>query len=190
MDEVNHRSKNMLSLVQTIAQQTAAPSFEEFLARFEERIHALAANQDLLVKNNWTGADLSELVGEQLSHFKDLFGTRIVFDGPAVFLSAPAAQAIGMAMHELATNAAKYGALKRPEGKIAISWNLSTPEDRFVMEWRESCAGSIQPPVKRGFGSAVISSVVEMGLDAKVDLSFPDTGLVWRVDCPLDRIVE
>jgi hypothetical protein len=115
--EVNHRSKNMLSLVQAVARQTLAARPECFIDRFVERIQALAANQDLLVKNSWKGVDLEELAKSQLAHFKDLIGTRIALKGPSLLISASAAQTIGMALHELATNAGKYGAQSRRFGE-------------------------------------------------------------------------
>ena len=114
MREVNHRAKNMLSLVQSIARQTAAREPEDFIERFTERIQALAANQDLLVRNEWRGVDLEDLVRAQLAHFADLVGVRITVRGESLRLRAAAAQAIGLALHELATNAGKYVALSDP----------------------------------------------------------------------------
>ena len=112
MREVNHRSKNMLTLVQAVARQTASKRRGDFFGRFDERIRALAASQDLVVKDDWRGANLDELIRSQLSHFKDLIGIRIILNGPSLFLSASAAQTIGMALHEFGTNAGKYGALQ------------------------------------------------------------------------------
>jgi PAS domain S-box-containing protein len=109
MREVNHRAKNMLSLVQAIARQTATRNPEDFVERFSERIQALSANQELLVRNEWRGVEIEDLVRAQLSHFVDLIGSRIVVDGPKLRLKAAGAQAIGLALHELATNAGKYG---------------------------------------------------------------------------------
>jgi hypothetical protein len=106
MREVNHRAKNMLALVQ-IARQTIASNPEDFVERFGNRVSALAVSQDLLVKSEWRGADLHELVRSQLAHFSDLIGSRIEPMGPSLFISASAAQTIGMALHELATNAGK-----------------------------------------------------------------------------------
>src|SRR5712672_643989 len=105
MSEINHRAKNMLSLVQAIARQTTAREPEDFVERFTERIQALAANQDLLVRNEWQGVDVEDLVRAQLAHFADLVGSRITMHGSPVRLNAAAAQAIGLALHELATNA-------------------------------------------------------------------------------------
>src|SRR5262249_391720 len=105
MREVNHRAKNMLSLVLAIARQTSAREPEHFIGHFTERVQALAANQDLLIRNDWKGVDARDLVHAQLAHFSDLIGSRIIVHGPKLRLNAVAAQAIGLALHELATNA-------------------------------------------------------------------------------------
>jgi PAS domain S-box-containing protein len=120
MREVNHRAKNMLSLVQAIARQTAARESEDFIGCFTERIQALAANHDLLIRNEWQGVDVEDLVRAQLAHFADLVGSRIALRGPKVHLNAAAAQAIGLALHELATNAGKYGALSVDSGHVDV----------------------------------------------------------------------
>lgn len=149
MREVNHRSKNMLTVVQAVARQTLTASPEDFLDRFGKRVEALATNQDLLVKNAWRGVDLHDLVRSQLAHFEDLIGTRIKLEGPPVFISAPAAQAIGMALHELATNAGKYGALSQADGRVGISWSIQWPErghETFMMSWHEQCSHQITAP--------------------------------------------
>jgi PAS domain S-box-containing protein len=193
MREVNHRSKNMLSIVQAIASQTLAANPEDFLDRFGRRIEALAASQDLLVRNAWKGAELHELVRSQLAHFEDLIGTRIELQGPPIFVSASAAQVIGMALHELATNAGKYGALSGGDGRVEIAWSLQRDEageETFTLSWREQSAHHITAPSKLGFGSSVISSVPEMSLGAKVELNFPATGLTWQLSCAAWEVLE
>jgi PAS domain S-box-containing protein len=130
MREVNHRAKNMLSLVQAIARQTAAREFEDFMGCFTERIQALAANQDLLIRNEWQGVHVEDLVRSQLAHFADLVGSRIVVDGLQMRLKPASAQAIGLALHELATNAGKYGALSVDTGCVDVRWG--TDGDTFT----------------------------------------------------------
>ncbi len=115
--EINHRAKNMLSVVDVIAHQTAAKNPEDFIERFSERIQALSANQDLLVRNEWNGVELKDLVCAQLAHFADLIGPRIAICGPQLRLNPASAQAIGLALHELSTNAGKYGALSTDKGR-------------------------------------------------------------------------
>jgi PAS domain S-box-containing protein len=191
--EVNHRSKNMLSVVQAIARQTLAANPEDFLDRFGKRVEALAASQDLLVKNAWKGADLNELVRSQLGHFGELIGTRIRLEGLAVFVSASAAQVIGMALHELATNAGKFGALSGAEGRVDIGWCVrrnKRDEEMFTISWCEHCSNPIMAPSKEGFGSSVISRMVELSLGAKVALSYPATGLIWELSCAAGEALE
>jgi PAS domain S-box-containing protein len=193
MREVDHRAKNMLTLVQVIARRTAASSGDDFVRRFEERIQALAANQDLLFHDGWRGVNLDTLARSQLSHFKDLVGTRIEIDGPSTYLAPPAAQAIGMALHELATNASKYGALSDPIGRVRVSWTMRHSEDRteqFHMAWQEMDGPPVQQPVRRGFGSTVLTSLAERGLDAEVELRYERAGLVWRITCPATSLTS
>jgi two-component sensor histidine kinase len=135
MRESNHRAKNILSIVQAIARQTAAREPEDFVGRFTERLQALSANQDLLVRNEWHGVDVEDLARAQLAHFADLIGSRIAMHGPKLRLNAAAAQAIGLAMHELATNAGKYGALSTGKGRVDVGWG--TDGDTFTMRWTE-----------------------------------------------------
>ena len=193
MREVNHRAKNMLAVVQAIARQTTAPSTEDFIERFGERVRALGTSLDLLVKSEWRGVDLQELIRFQLAHFADLIGVRIDLCGPKLSISASAAQTLGMALNELATNAGKYGALSNTAGRVEIAWTLEAAEDgaeRFVMSWRESGGPPVTQPVQTGFGSTVISSIMRMSLDADVDLDFAPAGLTWRLRSPAEKILE
>lgn len=191
--EVNHRAKNMLTLVQAIARQTAASAPEDFTARFAERVQALASSQDLLVLNQWNGVAIDKLALSQLAVFKDLIGTRIKLKGPSFVISAHAAQTIGMALHELATNAGKYGALCGERGCVEVEWRLERgggAERTFTMGWREYEGPAVTPPSRKGFGTTVISSLAERSLDAKVSLGFPAEGLCWRLECPASQVLD
>ena len=191
--EVNHRSKNMLSLVQAIASQTAARDPVEFVRHFSERIRALAASQDLLVKSQWQGISIEELVKSQLAHFRDLLGDRIELKGALLRIAAPAAQSIGMALHELATNAGKYGALSTGAGRIAIDWSLNIDRSgkrRFNLRWTESGGPAVSMPERRGFGSIVVETMPRMELDADAELQYAPEGLRWHLDCPAETVLE
>src|SRR5713101_162393 len=166
MREISHRAKNMLSLVQAIARQTAAREPEDFIERFTDRIQALAANQDLLIRNEWQGVDVEDLVRAQLAHFADLVGSRIAVHGPTVRLNAAAAQAIGLALHELATNAGKYGALSVDAGCIDVCWRLDG--DVFAMSWTECNGPPVSPPKRQGFGTTVVDSMVKQTVNGDV----------------------
>jgi PAS domain S-box-containing protein len=182
MREVNHRSKNMLTLILTIARRTAAATPDEFVASFEQRLLALAANMDLLVASGWQRLNLEELVRSQLSHFGDILHERFLIQGPPVLVPAQAAQAIGMALHELGTNAAKYGSLSTSHGRVEISWNTNGKD--FCMTWRESGGPTVIAPTTRGFGSVLMDSVAKSALSGEVSIDFAPTGLVWKLRCP------
>ncbi|HLK83114.1 MAG TPA: PAS domain-containing protein [Xanthobacteraceae bacterium] len=188
MREINHRTKNMLSVVQSIARQTAASDTAEFIRRFSARIQALSANQDLLIKSDWRGVELEDLVRAQLGPFADLVGMRITVHGPKVRLAAAAAQSIGMALHELATNAGKYGALSAERGCVDIDWRLDGNE--FSIGWAECDGPAVVPPKRHGFGSTVISTVIKASVDGEVELNYAQTGLTWRLKCSPDKILE
>ncbi len=190
MREVNHRSKNMLSVVQAIARQTAANSPGDFLERFGGRIQALAASQDLLIGNAWKGVALSDLIRSQLNLFQDLIGTRIELAGPPLLMPASAAQLLGMALHELATNAAKYGALSSRFGRVAIEWSLEGAESAFFMSWCESGGPPVREPLRRGFGSVILTDMPEASLGAKVYIDFAQAGFTWRLRCPAREVLE
>lgn len=192
MGEINHRAKNLLAVVLSVANQTRGENHADFLKKFSARVQSLAAGQDVLVENQWKRVSLEALIRAQLNHFKDLIGSRITISGENVQLSSAAVQTIGMAVHELATNAAKHGALSNIEGRIDISWQKLSDgiTDRLVMTWIESEGPTVFPPKESGFGSMVIGKVVEMGLGGEVTVNFATLGFSWRLDCPLDQVSE
>jgi two-component sensor histidine kinase len=188
MSEISHRARNMLSLVQAIARQTLASEPEDFIERFTERIQSLAANQDLLVQNEWQGVDVEDLVRAQLAHFADLVGSRITVHGSPVRLNAAAAQAIGLALHELATNAGKYGALSVGAGCVDVGWRFDS--DIFAMSWTERKGPSVSQPKRRGFGSTVVDSMVKQTVNGEVHLDFIPSGVAWNLTCPAANALE
>jgi PAS domain S-box-containing protein len=188
MREINHRAKNMLSVVDAIAHQTAVRSPEEFVERFSERIQALSANQDLLVRNEWKGVDIADLVYAQLAHFAGLIGSRIVVQGPKLRLNAACAQAIGLALHELATNAGKYGALSTDGGRVDVCWG--TDANTLTMSWTEREGPPVSAPPRRGFGTIVMEAMAARSVDGKVDLDYAPSGLTWRLTCPTGHVLE
>jgi PAS domain S-box-containing protein len=187
MAEVNHRAKNLLAVVQAVACQTAKHGDPAtFVARLSERIRGLAAGQDLLVSNQWKGVEVSDLVEAQLAHFKDLIGTRVLLAGPAAQFRADAAQGIGMALHELATNAAKYGALSNSEGRVRITWQVTADTNpRFSMFWLEDGGPKVTAPTRTGFGQIVIIRMAEAAVQGVAEIKYEETGLCWNLSAPL-----
>jgi PAS domain S-box-containing protein len=194
MHEISHRSKNLLMVIQSIARRTArtAGTMEEFENRFERRLQGLAASHDVLVRENWHGAPLADLVRQQLVPFAEIQSSRFEIAGPDVVITAEAAQAIGLAIHELATNAIKYGALSEASGKVSVSWMLDGEADApgpLLLSWIEQGGPPVSPPSRKGFGHVVIGEMVERSLNGKVAVEFASEGLRWRVSIPAANLV-
>jgi len=192
LGEVNHRAKNLLAVVLSVARRTSGADHETFMQNFAARIQSLAAGQDLLVRNAWRGVGLRALVTAQLGHYKDLLGTRIRMEGEDIALGPAAVQTLGMALHELATNAGKHGALSQDGGEVMLRWHRSGAGAgaRVTIEWRESGGPPASPPAASGFGSVVIGDMVRNSLDAGVEIRFEPAGFVWRMECALETIIE
>lgn len=193
MREVNHRSKNLLSVVQSVASQTAnRGNPQDFVERFGERLQGLSASHDLLVRNSWRGVELAELIRSQLAHFQDLIGRRIVLEGPSLHLTASAAQTLGMAFHELATNAGKYGSLSGPSGTLAICWSLAETDAgaRLSITWQESGGPAVERPRRKGFGTLLITQVTRMALQAEIGFDLHQDGVRWVLDAPAAPILQ
>jgi PAS domain S-box-containing protein len=188
MHEVNHRAKNMLSVVQAISHQTAAKNPQDFVARFTERLRALSANQDLLVRSEWSGVDIGDLVRAQLATFADLIGSRILVHGPKLRFNSAAAQAVGLALHELATNASKYGALSSQTGSVGVSWGLD--DNIFTMSWTERGGPPVSAPTQRGFGSTVLNLMAKHTVGGEVYLDYAPSGVIWTLTCPSANALE
>jgi two-component sensor histidine kinase/PAS domain-containing protein len=188
LQELSHRSKNLLSIVQAVADQTLrnCNDLKEFQKRFDGRLRGLAASNTLLASGDWRGTSLSALVELQLAPFVDLPSTRIEIDGPEVDLTAEAAQAIGLALHELATNAVKHGALSVPDGKLSISWEVNQAHGAggLNIDWHERGGPLVTIPQRTGFGHVVIKRMIEQAVQGTVELSFAREGLQWSLQAP------
>lgn len=184
MGELNHRTKNLLAVVQAVARQTIRHTpAAEFDRTFTDRLLGLGASNDLLLKNDWSGVRLEDLVQAQLAHLHEEFGRRLLVSGPEVRIAATAAQTLGMALHELSTNSLKHGALGRPEGRIELAWRLLDAEAGPVLEmsWIESGVGGLSAPTRKGFGHTVVVDMVASTFDADVDVAFQDGGFRWSL---------
>ena len=190
MNEVNHRANNLLAVVQSIAQQTAgSEDAKTYVANLRDRIQGLAASQRLLVENEWRGTDLRELVGAQLAMFADLIGNRIQISGPGARLTAAATQGIGLALHELATNAAKYGALSSADGDVRIVWDVRG--DLLHLDWEESGGPAIDaPPQAAGFGSALTRRSITGQLGGAIRYDWRRAGLKIEITIAVQALAE
>jgi len=194
MREITHRSKNLLAVIQAMARQSKVGSktVADFEARFSGRLQALAASHDLLVQRDWHGVSIAELVKSQLGHYLDEYKSQIEITGRKVIVTPEAAQNIGLAVHELSTNAAKYGALSVPGGAVRVRWacaNNGAEERRFRMVWSERGGPPVSPPEQRGFGQVVMEQLTARALQGTADLQFRPEGVRWTLDIPASHIL-
>lgn len=187
MRELAHRAKNQLAVVKGMAVQTArrSPDVSQFIAQFDRRIQGLAQSQDLLLRQNWRGAWLFDLVRAHL----ELFGIsdRVRLEGLNVLLNAAAVQNLGFALHELATNAVKHGALSVPSGEILIRSSIG--EDAASLSWIETGGPPVHDPPHNGFGYRVITELVPRALNGSAKLEFAEGGIRWQQEIPSSNIL-
>jgi PAS domain S-box-containing protein len=181
--EMSHRVKNTLAVVQAIARQTFRQAETPEAGRaFAGRLAALAATHDLLIRDSWDSAPLTRLVVDALRG-DDSRGARVVVSGPEVLLPPKQAVALTLALHELFTNAMKYGALSNDAGRIAVAWR--TGEGALHLAWSETDGPPVAPPERRGFGSVLIERALVHDCDATVRLEYPPSGVTCRIEMPL-----
>ena len=183
--EVIHRAKNMLTIVSAVQRQTArsAKSVEDFHSSFGDRISALAKSTDLLVGGHWNDVDLRELVVGHLHPFTSENDPRVRLAGPDVRLMPQAVQTLGIALHELATNSMKYGALGHDAGLVHVSWSLSDAKDgrTLTVTWQERELASPPGGSATGFGNTVLTTLAPSMLDTKAEYDLSDDGVHWRI---------
>ncbi|MBO9546319.1 ATP-binding protein [Caulobacter sp.] len=190
--EVDHRAKNTLASVQSIAIQTLrhAESPETFADAFLERIHALSRAHELLTASAWEGADLKEVIARTVRiHLPPDEQDRVSLTGPTIRLGPNAAVTVNMAFHELATNAAKYGAFSTATGRVFVDWSLDAERREVTIDWRETGGPTVIPPPRRGFGSRLLQQGLPRELGGTVDLQFPPEGLRCVIHLPLSAKV-
>jgi two-component sensor histidine kinase len=189
MREISHRSKNLLAVVQSISRQTQRGSsdLKSFGQRFDDRLQSLARSHDLLVERNWGGILIRDLVSAQLASFRDVNDKSISLEGPPILLNPAASQHLGLAIHELATNASKYGALSVPQGRVQISWEdhrVSEGASTFRMVWQELGGPAVSKSLRKGFGRFVIEEAVARGLGGQAVIDWNEGGLKWSLEAP------
>ncbi|NSL70233.1 hypothetical protein C6Y62_00160 [Hyphomicrobium sulfonivorans] len=189
MRELSHRTKNLLAVIVAMVRQTARTSsdVEVLQSQLIQRLQSLSASHDLLVAEDWTGASLEELIRAVLQPFIGNTSDALECDGPMVFVNATAAQNLGLALHELATNAAKYGALSTSSGKVRMDWHFEPDAEgvmRLILNWSETGGPRVIPATVKGFGHVVIEKVVGQALNAHVAYEFPPEGVRWSIAIP------
>ena len=190
--ELTHRCKNLLAVIHAIARQTASRtrSIDDFLDRFSARLVAIGCSHDLLIADDWHGASLRMLVERQLGEHADRFGDKIAIEGEDVVLKPEAVQNLGLALHELAANAEKYGSLSDPHGHVSIHWKFCEPPSELKLIWEETGGPLVAPPERSGFGRAMIETVVGQALEGDVMLSFPPKGVRCEIVIPSAQVIS
>jgi two-component sensor histidine kinase/DNA-binding response OmpR family regulator len=181
--EVDHRARNALAVVQSMIRLTRAETKEAYIAAVEGRITALSRAHVLLSQSRWQGANLSRILDEELAPYRRSEADKIVTAGPEVFLEPATAQILALALHELATNAAKYGALSSSVGRVKLSWELGP--NGLVLQWVENGGPVVEPPNSLGYGMRVISASVERQLDGGAAFDWHPDGLRFTMAVPL-----
>jgi two-component sensor histidine kinase len=189
INELNHRVKNTLATVQSIASQTlrTSPTPEAARAAIESRLLALSRAHNVLTEKNWERVFLRDLISEAVIPYRLQEQSRIQWRGPDVQITPGMALALSMALHELATNAAKYGALSREAGEVRIMWLLdhTLNPPHLLLRWEEKGGPIVEPPTRKGFGSRLIERSLAQDLNGEVKMEYLPTGLVCTVEAPL-----
>lgn len=187
--EIHHRTKNLFAVVQAVVSRSFAEksSVQEAQAAVLDRLQSLAKAHVLLVDKDWKGADLRDVVRSEMAPYLG----RVSMDGPSIVLNSQSAQNFALALHELATNAAKYGALSNHGGQVAVSWDVAKAngQGQFTFVWHEFGGPSVLPPARKGFGSAVLEQVMSQYFDAAPVLEFAEQGVRYELSGSLDSIV-
>ena len=182
MGELNHRTKNLIAVVMAIARATARSTEPEaFLDVFASRLSGLASSNDLLVARDWMAVSLGDLVAGQFRTISMEGDERIAFGGCDISVCPQHAQTLGMALHELATNSLKHGALAEPNGRLSVTWH-ALDGDHWRIEWREGLTRPVVPPERKGFGHLVMVDMVERAIHGTVNLRFEPQGVVWSLE--------
>nr|WP_152716421.1 HWE histidine kinase domain-containing protein [Microvirga tunisiensis] len=186
--ELHHRVKNTLATVQCLvgASGRSTSSFDEFYRSFSDRIMSMAKTHNLLTEDYWQTAPLRDIALNELKPFAESRVPRFMLIGPSLELSADLAVPVGMALHELTTNAVRYGALSVPTGHVQVRWSASQSEGtrRLHLEWREFGGPPVSQPQHQGFGSTLLQRVLPMQCNAKVEVRYERTGLRFQMDAP------
>ena len=187
--ELDHRVKNVLATVSAIIAQTpkANGSLADFVSALDDRIKSLGRTHELLSHNRWHGVSLEEIVRRELAPYT---AGNVAIGGPRVTLKADAAQAVAMVLHELATNAAKYGAFSKRGGRLSLRWRWlrNGSSGRLAIEWQELGGPPVQVPSQSGYGTSIVRELIPFELGGTADLDFAPDGLRCRLEIPADWV--
>jgi PAS domain S-box-containing protein len=178
--EAEHRTKNILATVQATVNLSHSDTADGLKLAIEGRIHALAKLHDLFVNSRWTGAELSSIASQELAPYTGGAERRVQIDGPFVWLEPNTAQAIGVTLHELVTNAAKYGSLSVAEGRVQVSW-IRASNETLMLRWTESGGPVVNKPTHQGFGTSVIERMIRLQLKGEMHLNWRPEGLMCEI---------
>jgi PAS domain S-box-containing protein len=191
MRELSHRTKNLLAVIASLARRTFRDSQDARAqsADFVDRIHGLARSHDLLVRGDWHAVSLADLIWSHLEPF-GFDDERIVVEGPDIPIKPEAAQSIGLALHELATNATKHGLLKGATGRLHVSWQIEDQNGppTLALEWREETTSTGEAPKSSGFGRLMLQQLVGASVSGSTEYDLTDTQVIWRLNAPLEGI--
>ncbi|HEY1606353.1 MAG TPA: sensor histidine kinase [Allosphingosinicella sp.] len=186
--ELRHRMKNLLGIVQAVANQTlrSGRSIDEARKALDGRLAAMGVAVDMLLNTGWTAASLRDVIGRGLVHA----GGRIAAEGPHLVFNADAVMALTLVFHELESNSIKYGALSAADGRVAISWSIvADGRDRLELEWAEHDGPLCTPPTRQGFGSRMIAKLIGGRFRGTAETDYRPDGLRWRLSAPLARLL-
>ena len=184
--EIHHRTRNLFAVVHSVVTRSFAGkrTVQEAEAAVSDRLYSLAQTHAMLMDKDLQGADLAQVIRTEMNPYSG----RVAIEGPHVPLGTKAAQNFALAVHELATNAAKYGALSKPSGTVQITWNIDQPTALLTFRWEERGGPRVAAPTRKGFGSAVLEQVMAVYCDQQPDVQFKEHGLAYTLTCSLDAV--
>jgi PAS domain S-box-containing protein len=190
--ELTHRAKNMFAVISALSHQVGAMSADvaSFRTDFDERLRSLAVSHELLVREDWHSVPIADLVRSQLAFVSGRDAGQVTIEGPALRLSASQAEYLGLALHELATNAMKHGALSIPSGKVSALWKTNKVMGRLLFDWQELGGPPVAEPQRKGFGSVILKTIVPTVFRGTAQSYYRPQGISWQLDAPLNYMIE
>ncbi len=189
--ELTHRTRNTFAMISAMSHQIGATSADvaSFQTDFDERLRSLSASYEILVREDWKSVPVADLVRTQLAFVNGHNTAQVYIDGPALRMSGSKAEYLELAIHELATNALKYGALSVPYGKIQVVWKIDKAKGRWLFDWQELDGPPVAEPLRKGFGSVILQTLVPTVFGGAAELRYRPNGTSWHVEAPLNHML-